>query len=64
MLTAASGLCFIASRKMVGRNLVTQIRTFGPTNLSITILLRTSALFSLIIIIVTKYPTLHTISYL
>jgi hypothetical protein len=41
MEMAASGLCFMASTNMVGRNLVTQIRTFGPTNLSITILDRT-----------------------
>ena len=47
-LTAASGLCFIVSRNIEGRNLVTQIRTLGPTSLSVTILLRTSALFSLL----------------
>ena len=47
-LTAASGLCFIASKKIEGRNLVTQMRTLGPTSLSVTILLSTSALFSLL----------------
>ena len=45
--TAASGFCFMASTKMVGRNLVTQILTLGPTNLSVTILVITSAALSL-----------------
>lgn len=38
MVTDASGLSFMASMNINGRNLVSIIRTFGPTNLSAIIL--------------------------
>lgn len=38
MCKLVSGLSFIASMKMTGRNLDSMIRTFGPTSLSVIIL--------------------------
>ena len=46
MVTDASGLSFMASMNISGRNLVRRIRTFGPTSLSVIILPNRAAVCS------------------